>query len=142
MPDSARQVVDRLLELFVANKLDEHLDLYADDAVLESMFTGGNGLPSRIEGLPAIKERITAASARATVRRNAIRNLVVHETADPEVIVAEYDLDVTVQRTGKSAVLNDVLVIRVHNGRITQIRAYANQARTAAVLAEATEPAN
>lgn len=142
MPESTRQVLDRLLELFITNDFAGQFDLYAEDAVLEGRFTGGTGEPSRIDGRAAIKERITAAATRTAIQRTAIRDLVVHETADPEVIIAEYDMDITVPRTGKSLALRDVLVLRVRNGQIAEIRAYADQARIAAVVAEAAEPAN
>jgi uncharacterized protein len=54
--------------------------------------------------------------------RLVAHNVVVHETTDPEVIVAEFDYDVT-GREGAVTAAN-VQVLRVRDGLITATRDY------------------
>ena len=61
--------------------------LYAEDAVVEYPFALPT--PMRLEGRDAIR-RYFAAAATLPLRLQA-RNMVVHETADPEVVVAQWD---------------------------------------------------
>jgi ketosteroid isomerase-like protein len=66
----------------------------------------------------------------------AVRDLVVHRTDDPEVVVAEYDYLVTVTATGKRSTLANVVVLRVRDGLIQHSRDYHDHARLAALLTD------
>ena len=82
------------------------------------------GWPDRVEG----RERFVAlaeAGRRATpLRFDACRDVVVHETGDPECLVVEYQLVGAVTTTGAPASAPVVAVLRVHDGQITSWREY------------------
>jgi uncharacterized protein len=50
--------------------------------------------------------------------------IVVHETADPEVIVAEFEYQGTVLATGKAFAVPCVFVLRIRDGLIVESRDY------------------
>ncbi len=54
--------------------------------------------------------------------------ITVHETADPEVIVAEFEYRGTVVATGKRFVVPCVFVMRVRDGLIVESRDYIDHA--------------
>jgi ketosteroid isomerase-like protein len=54
------------------------------------------------------------------------RNVVVHQTADPEVIVAEFEYAGRNTETGRDFVVPNVFVMRVREGRIVESRDYAH----------------
>lgn len=58
------------------------------------------------------------------VRFDGFRDVVVHDTADPEVIVAEYELAGTHTGTGHSSSARFAAVIRVRDGKIALWREY------------------
>jgi ketosteroid isomerase-like protein len=62
-----------------------------------------------------------------------VRNMVVHATADPEVVIAEWDYDGVVTTTGRSFRVSNVQVSRVRNGKIVESRDYHNHAFLAVV---------
>lgn len=101
-------------------------DLYAADAVHEWPFPFP-GAPARLAGRDQIKawsERIRAGGSRFRFER--FDNVIVHETADPEVIIAEYDIHGQVTATGQSFTFSYVLVLRVRDGQIVHLRDYLN----------------
>ncbi|MFA1544141.1 nuclear transport factor 2 family protein [Actinomadura monticuli] len=51
-------------------------------------------------------------------------NAVVHDTADPEVIVAEFDYDGRVTATGRTFRVANLQVLRVRDGLIVETRDY------------------
>jgi len=54
----------------------------------------------------------------------AYRNVVIHETADPEVIVVEQDITGTAATTGRDFTLPNIVVLRVRDGQIVHFRDY------------------
>ena len=52
--------------------------------------------------------------------------MVVHETADPEVIVVEYEIAGTVTTTNRPAAAGFIGVLRARNGQIVHWREYQN----------------
>lgn len=57
-----------------------------------------------------------------------IADVVVHETANPKVIVGEFKSRVTSKQTGKRITTSNILVLRVRNGLIISSRDYHNHA--------------
>lgn len=102
---------------------------YAADATVDYPFA--LPAPARLEGRDAIRSYF-AAAARLPLKLT-LREMVVHETADPEVVVAEWDYDVIATIDGRSFRVSNVQVSRVRDGRIVESRDYHNHA----VLAEA-----
>ncbi len=65
----------------------------------------------------------------------AARNVVVHQTPDPEVIIAEYAGRST--ETGHEFVVPNIVVLRVRNGHIVESRDYHDHSGLARALVAA-----
>ncbi|GII32814.1 nuclear transport factor 2 family protein [Planotetraspora mira] len=107
----------------------------ADDLVVEWPFNLP-GRPRRIEGRAAFEAIAGPGRAALPVRFEEFRDLVIHETADPEVIIAEYLLAGTVLTTGRQASAGFVTVLRVRDGKIVHVREYQDGPAIAAALGE------
>jgi len=119
---SPREVVERLIRSVSEKRWEELPDLYADDAVVEHPFAIPE--PSRLEGREQLREHF-AAGAGIPVEMEA-HNVVVHETGDPEVIVAEFEYHGQSITTGRTFTVAEIWVIRVRDGRIVASRDYGN----------------
>ncbi len=128
----------RFQEVLLGNVPDLADDLYAEDVVVELPFARP-GMPRRFEGRDAFRSFAAAGRASLPVRFEGFRNVVIHDTADPEVIIAEYDLAGTVTTTNRQASESFVLVLRVRNGRIVHLREYQNVLGIAASLGQIPE---
>jgi ketosteroid isomerase-like protein len=110
----------RLIDGITSRDFESLWQLYAEDVVVEIPYAIPE--PNRIEGRSAIREHF-AAGADMPIRMRA-ENIVMHETADPEVIVTEYDYVGEVTTTGKSFVSRNIIVMRVRDGHIVESRDY------------------
>jgi len=128
---SPRHVFERLIQGISNRSWDRLSELYADSVVVEQPF--GLPHPLRLEGRDQLAAHF-AAGAQLPLELTA-RNVVVHETRDPEVIVAEFDYAGRVTSTGRSFTVPNILVIRVRDGKIVASRDYHNHALLAEVLA-------
>lgn len=109
-------------------------DLLTDDAVVETPFAPP-GRPNRFAGRAEFVAFAEAAGRTGLpVRFEECREIAVHETADPEVIVVEYELAGTVTTTGRRAAARFVGVLRVRAGRIVAWREYQDTPTMAAAL--------
>jgi uncharacterized protein len=61
-------------------------------------------------------------------------NITIHETADPEVIVAEFEYRGTVPATGEPFALPGIFVMRVRDGQIVTSRDYVDHLGLARAL--------
>ena len=77
-----------------------------------------------------------AERALLPVRFEACRETAVHETADPEVIVVEYELAGIVTTTGHRASAPFIGVLRVRDGKIAAWREYQDTSAIARALAQ------
>ena len=116
-------ILGRYHQAMLDGSADDLADLYADDAVHEFPFLFP-GMPPRFEGREAVREGYAAAWGASPARVDEIRDVVVHETADPEVIVVEQEVVATIATTGERFAAKGVLVIRVQAGRIVAVRDY------------------
>ncbi|GAA1907448.1 hypothetical protein GCM10009753_42850 [Streptantibioticus ferralitis] len=124
-----RQVFERLPDGITKREPDQLPDLYAEDAVVEVLFAIPK--PLRLVGRETLRTHFGGAVDRPWELR--AQNVVIHETADPEVIVAEYDYKGRITTTGRSFRGANVIVLRVRDGKIVSSRDYHNHL----VLAEA-----
>jgi ketosteroid isomerase-like protein len=133
---SPRQVFERQRRAMHARAWSELSDMYAEDAVVELPFNLPE--PLRLVGRQQLHTRFLAGS-RLPIQME-MHNLVVHETDDPEVIVAEFDYTgyVTADPTRTFSVAN-VMVMCVRNGRIAWSRDYHNHSALAALLGDVPE---
>jgi ketosteroid isomerase-like protein len=120
MPAGPQEVIRRLIDGITSRDFEALWNLYAEDVVVEIPYAIPD--PQRIEGRSAIREHF-AGGVDMPIRMRA-ENIVVHETADPEVIVTEYDYVGEVTTTGKSFVSRNIIVMRVRDGHIVESRDY------------------
>ncbi|MDN3351405.1 nuclear transport factor 2 family protein [Actinomadura sp. DC4] len=118
VPASPRAVFERLSRGISEGRWHDLADLYAEDAVVDQPFV--STAPGRIEGRETIRAHFAGAAGMGLSM--VARDVVVHETADPEVIVAEFAYDVTGR--GGSVTAANIQVLRVRDGLITASRDY------------------
>jgi uncharacterized protein len=132
MPESTgpREVYERFLRHLAAHDWDALYELYAPDVVVDILFAPPK--PVRMTGRDALRAHFAAAEERPIEIR--VENLVIHETADPEVIVAEFDYDGRVVASGRTFHVPNIVVARVRDGLIVETRDYHNHLAIVAAL--------
>jgi uncharacterized protein len=125
VPAGPRAVLARFQQAAIERSLTGMVDLYAEDAIHEFPFTRP-GVPSRLQGREQIRTVMQANWETNPLRYKAYRNVVIHETADPEVIVVEQDVTGTAATTGRDFTLPNIVVLRVRDGQIVHFRDYVN----------------
>jgi ketosteroid isomerase-like protein len=116
-------VVHELMRRINDGRWTELADLYAEDALVEHPLRR-----TRVDGRKALGERFVRLG---TVALRAF-DVTVHETIDPEVVVAEY------QYEGSGFIAANVQVVRVRDGLITHSRDYHDHLRMAAARGDVT----
>ncbi|MFI5609677.1 nuclear transport factor 2 family protein [Amycolatopsis sp. NPDC051903] len=133
-----REVFDRLSEGISDGRFDELSQLYAENTVVEHPTAIPR--PGRLEGRPALHDRfVSTLAAEFRLKRH---DIVVHETTDPEVIVAEWIYTAESVRTGKTGEVPNIQVLRVRDGLIVESRDYHDYLRLAAVQGAAARLAD
>jgi len=130
---SAREVFDRLITGISESRWQDLADLYAEDAVVDQPFMAPQ--PRRIHGREQVRAHFMAAVGGPLELR--ARNVVVHETGDPEVVIAEFDYDVRNTATRRESTVANVQVLRVRDGLIVATRDYHDSLRLAALSGQA-----
>ncbi|HEX4214635.1 MAG TPA: nuclear transport factor 2 family protein [Candidatus Dormibacteraeota bacterium] len=120
-----RQLLEQTHTLILEGRFDAYADLFADDAVFEIPFAPP-GVPRRIEGGDAIRALFRAGAERAgrQARLTGIDYREMHETTDPEVVVAEFEVHGEQAGGEGPFTFSDVIVLRAREGRILSIRDY------------------
>lgn len=124
-----RDVFAALSDGISEGRFGELSALYAEDTVVEHPQAVPR--PTRLTGRAAVHERFTGVLAGAL--RLKRKNVVVHETTDPEVIVAEYDYDAESAETGRTISTANIQVLRVRDGLIVHSRDYHDYLRLASI---------
>jgi ketosteroid isomerase-like protein len=105
---------------------DAIAELFTEDGVIEApLVPEGHPLPRRLAGREAIRAGVGAFHryARQEGTVDAARSgYVLHETADPEVFIAE--IDAVVDGAHGSRTMSLVQIFRIHDGRIASLRDY------------------
>jgi uncharacterized protein len=125
-----REVFERLLRGITERTPDTLGDLYAEDAVVELPFA--RPAPQRIEGRDQLMARFQGV--REVPLELEARNVVVHETTDPEVIVTEFDYVGRATTTGRPLHVSNVQVLRVRDGKIVASRDFHDHLAIAEAL--------
>jgi ketosteroid isomerase-like protein len=126
--DVFRRIVEAVAQRRQAEILD---DCYAEDVVVEHPFMIPG--PTTTRGREQLRKRMTGLKSLPIAM--AIGEVVVHETADPEVIVGEFESHVTSTVTGARITTGNILVLRVRSGRVISSRDYHDHARLAEFIA-------
>jgi uncharacterized protein len=137
-PRSPRETVEQLLRAAVSENRGDMADCYAPEVVIELPFAVEALYPSRIA---ATREQLRARfQAGAGDRRySGLSNVAIHETADPEVVIAEYQLNGEMTATGESFAVRFIMVITVRDGHIVHTRDYSNPIAGAQLLGRLPE---
>jgi uncharacterized protein len=126
---SPRQVIETLMRGIEDQRWDELDRLYADEAVVEYPFA--LPAPMRLDGRDAIRRYFAAAASFPLQLRT--HNMVIHETADPEVVIAEWDYEGEVTTTGRSFRVSNIQVSTIRDGKVVTSRDYHNHVVLAGV---------
>ena len=131
MPLTAQEILTRYHNAILAKAPDQLADLYAEDGVHELPFI--HSADGVLRGREAIRARYRAGwSAPIDVRR--IVNVKLHPTMDPELTVAEQDIELTNTANGKDFVVATVLVMRIRDDKIAHMRDYTDSLTIATEL--------
>lgn len=120
-PRSPQEVFHALVDGVAAGRWQELPDLYAERTEVVHPFDPlrGPALRTRDE----LRAHFGPTGTGPELDRRAA-GIVIHETADPEVIVAEFEYRGTVVDTGESFALPGIFVLRVRDGEIVSSRDY------------------
>ncbi len=133
-----RETVEQLLRATVSATPGGMADCYAPEVVIEMPFAVDGLYPPRIHTTrEELRARFQAGTASRQYKR--LSNVTIHETADPEVIVAEYELHGDLAATGESFSLRFAMVITVRDGHIVHSRDYTNPIAGARLLGKTRE---
>ena len=135
---SPREVFERARRSVIACDANGFANLFAPDGIMEFPFGGAAvGLPECLEGREQIRQHLLTALGRAKQsgrRPVAYDALMLHETSDPELLIAEFDLQGEVASTGETYLVPYVQVFRIRDGQIVSMRDYFPGDRLAALV--------
>lgn len=134
-PRSPREVFHALVEGVCAGRWEELPGLYAEQTDVVHPFDpfGGPRLRTRDE----LRKHFGAGAGSTFQPERRPVDIVVHETTDPEVIVAEFAYEWTVD--GEPHKVPGVFVMRVRDGLIVESRDYFDHLRAARVRGRVPE---
>jgi uncharacterized protein len=125
---SPRGVFERLISGVTGRRWDELPELYAEDTVVRHPFGPPGGWVLR--GREEIREHFARGAALPLEMR--AEDVCVHQTADPEVIIAEFRYVGRFTDTGRRLEVPNIFVLRVRDGQIVESRDYADHLAFAA----------
>jgi ketosteroid isomerase-like protein len=120
---TARAVAEEVHRMVQAGQSIAFADLFAPDGVMEFPFSAPP-MPRRLEGREAIRTFYGAASRVRDLFEIEGGDVVIHETANPDVVVAEIEHHGTSHVTGGPYRVDTVGVIEVRDGEIVSYRDY------------------
>lgn len=135
---SPRQTAERLLHAVIGANPGDIADCYAPAVVIEMPFAAPALYPSRIETTrEELRARFQAGAAARRYQR--LSDAVIHDTADPEVVITEYQLHGELIETGEPFSQRFVMVMTVREGQIVHSRDYTNPITGARLLGKLPE---
>jgi ketosteroid isomerase-like protein len=120
---TARQTVELLLRTTAEGTRDQIADLYDPEVVIEIPFSP-DGISNVTKGRETMRARMNAAAS--LLAFDSVEDVALHETADPEVVIAEYRILGHLAPGGKPFSLSYITVTRVRDGLIVSSRDYGN----------------
>jgi uncharacterized protein len=124
-PTGPQEVVD-LCHRLMLDDLSAQADLYAPNGVLEWP-SAPPGVPRRMQGRERIRRALAALEQRVGqvgTRLTGLHAQTLHETIDPEVVIAEFELCAELAPAGIVYRLPSIQVFRVRHGEIVSCRDY------------------
>ncbi|MEU7754383.1 nuclear transport factor 2 family protein [Micromonospora sp. NPDC049171] len=138
MTFSSRTVVEKVLQAGREVDIETFVELMAPDGYIEWPYRPP-GVPGRVRGRAEVRRHLTQ-TAGSFVTFDEYRNVMLHETTDPEVIIVEYEVYGSVVATGRPFEQTVIAVIRVRNGQIMSYRDYINPLPLVEAMANVTAP--
>jgi ketosteroid isomerase-like protein len=129
-PRSPQEVFLALVHGVAEGRWEELPGLYAEQTHVVHPFDPHRGAALRTRDELREHFRPTGSGPRLD-RRPA--NITIHETTDPEVIIAEFEYQGTVAGTGEPFALPGIFVLRVRNGEIVSSRDYFDHVTAARI---------
>lgn len=126
------EVFRQLLDGICAGRYDQVPDLYADECHVSHPF----GIPEPTHMYSRAELVTHFAGARSVIRDLKARDVVIHQTTDPEVVVGEFTYDGH-RADGTPFTVDNIFVMRVRDGKIVESRDYHNHAALAATVRQA-----
>jgi ketosteroid isomerase-like protein len=127
---SPAEVFLALVNGVAAGRWAELPSLYAEQTHVVHPFDPLRAAPLRTR--EELREHFAPADAGPGLPRRAA-NITIHQTTDPEVIVAEFEYQGTVAGTGEPFALPGIFVLRVRDGEIVSSRDYFDHLTAARV---------
>jgi len=130
---SPRETIEQFLRAAVSASPGDMADCYAENVIVEIPFAAAAVSPSRVE---TTREELRARfqAGRANRRYKSLSDVAIHETADPEVIIAEYQLHGEMTATGEPFRLRFAMVVKIAGGCIVHSRDYSDPIAGARLL--------
>jgi uncharacterized protein len=120
---AAQHALTEHLRLTATGNIDEWVQLFAPDAVLEFPYAPA-GVPTRVTGHEALHAHMSNFPETFDVE---FVDLVFHDTVDPSLVIAEFRSKGTALPTGKPYEQTCISVVRTDDdGRITHYLDYWN----------------
>jgi ketosteroid isomerase-like protein len=137
---SAREVWEHACFILGSGDCDGWADLLSEDVLLEWPFASPD-LPRQMHGREEVRRLLTPVQAVAigSIAKRENNTAVVHETTDPEVLIAELNADVTLEN-GETFHNTLVHVVRVRDGEIVHFTDYFNSANASPGYSASLEP--
>lgn len=129
-PASPREVFLALVNGVAEGRWEELPNLYAEQTHVVHPFDPLR--PAALRTRDELREHFAPSGTGPRLRRRPAA-ITIHETADPEVIVAEFEYRGTNLDTGEPFALPAVFVLRVRNGEIADSRDYFDHLSAARV---------
>ena len=121
---SAQEILERAHQLFLQKDLNSFADMFAEDGIHELPFAPP-GVPIVLQGRENIRNYF-AAITKTPVEFHEFTDLSVHQTLDPDVVIAEYQAHGVITSSGAPYNTRYIQVLHARNGKITLWRDYWN----------------
>ena len=99
------------------------IEMMSEDFVMEFPYARP-GMQLRIEGREAVLAYLMTVAGSVSV--DTIDNVIVHETADPEVVIVEFEAHGRAVKVDEPYYQRYISVIRTHGGRMIHYKDYWN----------------
>jgi len=140
VPRTSRQLLAAFQQAMLDFSADDLADLFAADAAYEFPFLAPQRGTDRYDGRDAIRAGFSHVwGSLPAPPVTGFRDVRVHDTTDPEVVIAELEFAAIDHRTGRSFNSRSLLVLRGRDGEIQHVRDYADVLRVAKGLGRLTE---
>ncbi len=134
MPDtrSPAETFHALVAGVAERRLDDLPDLYAERTNVRHPFDPLRAAP--LTSRDDLRRHFGSGAPGPTTIRRRPANVAIHQTTDPEVIVAEFEYHQTDTRTGAHSTVPCIFVLRVRDGEIVESRDYVDHVASARAL--------